>query len=336
MNSYERVMGRLKGRAVDRVPNFDIIMGFGMRFIGEPLQGYFLDHRTLVKAHLAVAEAFSIDVVSIIADSYRECADLGAEVIYPEDDLPYPIQPLFKGVDDFSGYRLPEPLIGQRMGDAIEGCRLFKEKVGGQIPVMGWVEGALAQANILVGDQALLYSLYDRPEWVRALLEICTQVEIEFARAQITAGADIIGLGDAIASLVSPAMYRQFALPYEQRIFQAVHDLGAVARLHICGNTNRILPDMLESGADIIDLDWMVDIRKAAEIFDDRIALCGNFDPVAVMLQSTEEQVEAAVQYCLENGGQRYFSAAGCEIPEDTPYENIRAQSRVLVRGQTG
>jgi len=179
----------------------------------------------------------------------------------------------------------------------------------------------------------LLIHLVDRPAWVHDLLEICTQVEIEFARAQIAAGADIIGLGDAIASLVSPAMYREYALPYEQRIFQAVHDMGAIARLHICGNTNRILPDMLESGADVIDLDWMVDLRKAAEIFDDRVALCGNFDPVVVMLQGTEEQVETAVHYCLENGGRRYFSAAGCEIPEGTPHGNLRAQARVLGRG---
>ena len=178
----------------------------------------------------------------------------------------------------------------------------------------------------------LLIHLVDRPAWVHDLLEICTQVEIEFTRAQIAAGADIIGLGDAIASLVSPAMYREYALPYEQRIFQTVHELGAIARLHICGNTNRILPDMLESGADIIDLDWMVDLHKAVEVFGDRVALCGNFDPVAVMLQGTEEQVEAAVGYCLENGGQRYFSAAGCEIPEDTPHKNLLAQARVLGR----
>jgi uroporphyrinogen decarboxylase len=216
------------------------------------------------------------------------------------------------------------------MGDAVNGCRLLYEKVGGEIPVMGWVEGALAQANILVGDQMLLFNLYDRPDWVIELLEVCTEVEIAFARAQIEAGADIIGVGDAIASLVSPRMYREFALPCEQRIFQAVHEAGAIGRLHICGNTTRILPDMLDSGADIIDLDWMVDIHKAAAVVDDRAALCGNFDPVAVMLQGTPEAVEDAVRYCLEHGGRRHFSAAGCEIPEGTPHENLRAHARAL------
>lgn len=323
-------MRRLRGEVVDRAPNFDIVMGFGMRYLDQPLQGYFLDHRTLVEAHLTVAQDFDIDVVSVIADSYRECSDLGAEVAYPEDDLPHPLRPLFVDLQDFSSYRLPEPLIGARMGDAVEGCHLFREKVNGEIPVMGWVEGALAQANILVGDQRLLFSLYDQPAWVHDLLELCTEVEIAFARAQIQAGADIIGLGDAIASLVSPEMYREFALPYEQRIFQAVHELGAIGRLHICGNTTRILADMLASGTDIIDLDWMVDIRHAATMFGDRVALCGNFDPVAVMLQGTEEQVEAAVLYCLQHGGRRYFSAAGCEIPEGTPHENLRAQATVL------
>jgi MtaA/CmuA family methyltransferase len=305
-------------------------MGFGMRFIGKPLQGYFLDYRTLAEAQIATAAAFDIDVVSIIADSYREAADLGAEIQFPEDDLPRPVRPLFADRRDFTNYCLPEPLIGARMGDAVEGCRLLKKQAGGYVPVMGWVEGALAQANILVGDQALLYSLYDRPQWVHDLLEICTHVEIAFAVAQVQAGADIIGLGDAIASLLSPGMYRQFALPYEQRIFQAVHESGAIGRLHICGNTTRLLPDMVASGADIIDLDWMVDLRQAAEVVADRAALCGNFDPVAVMLQGTPEQVQAAVCYGLENGGRRYFSAAGCEIPDGTPYTNLRAQARAL------
>jgi MtaA/CmuA family methyltransferase len=231
---------------------------------------------------------------------------------------------------NFARYRLPDPLIGRRMGDAVDGVRFLRERVGGEIPVMGWVEGALAQANILVGDQALLFSLYDRPAWVRELLELCTEVEIAFAREQIRAGAEIIGLGDAIASLISAEMYRAFALPYEQRIFQRVHDLGALGRLHICGNTTRILPLMVQSGADIIDIDWMVDIRRAAEIFKDGPALCGNFDPVAVMLQGTPDQVEQAVRYCLANGGERSISAAGCEIPEGTPPANLRAQARAL------
>jgi uroporphyrinogen decarboxylase len=163
------------------------------------------------------------------------------------------------------------------MSNRLEAIHSFQQQVGGKVPVMGWVEGALAEAADLHSMTAVLTDLYDRPEWLVELLERCVEVEIAFARAQVEAGADIIGLGDAVCSQVSPKMYRQFALPYEQRIFAAVHEMGAIARLHICGNTTRLLEDMAESGADIIDIDWMVDIHQAAEVFAG--SRCAAIDP---------------------------------------------------------
>ena len=164
------------------------------------------------------------------------------------------------------------------------------------------------------------------------LLEILTEQAILFARAQVGAGADIIGLGDAIASLVSPPMYRRFALPCERRIFAAVRQAGAIPRLHICGNTSRLVPDMLSSGADIVDLDWMVDLGAAASAASaaDAPALCGNFDPVRVLLNGTPDGVRAAVRACAGSGGARWFCMAGCEVPDGTPDANIRAIAEAL------
>jgi MtaA/CmuA family methyltransferase len=329
MNPLERMRLRLAGKPVDRTPNFDILMGFAARYTGARLSDYFLDHRVLCAATLAMVEPFGVDIVSTISDSYREPADLGAQIEFPEDNLPMCRRPLLAEATGL-GKLKPLSAPGKRMGDIVEGVRLLHEQVGGQIPVMGWVEGALAQAVVLRGDSELMLDIYDRPEFVRELLEFCCELEIAFARWQIAAGAEIIGLGDAIASQVSPRMYRELALPYEQCIFQAVHELGALARLHICGNTTRILDDMPLSGADIIDIDWMVDIRKAAQSFGDGPALVGNFDPVAVMLNGTVQQVEAAVRYCVEKGGPKYISGAGCEIPEGTPHKNMLAQKHVL------
>jgi uroporphyrinogen decarboxylase len=88
---------------------------------------------------------------------------------------------------------------------------------------------------------------------------------------------------------------------------------------------------MAESGADIIDLDWMVDIKNAAEIYGEYPLICGNFDPVQVMLDGTPEDVYQAAQFCLQNGGTRLISGAGCEIPTGTPHENLHAQSRAII-----
>ena len=329
MHSLERTLRRLKGEPVDRPPNFDIFMTFAAHHTGAPLSRYYLDYRVLAEANLAVAEAFEVDILQAISDPYREAAGFGLQVEFPEDGLPVSRTPLLQEPEALSRLPRPSPYEG-RMGDRLEGVRLLRERSNGEYPVMGWVEGALAEAGDLRGSGNLLLDLYDRPEWLEELLERCAENAIAFARAQVEAGAHIIGLGDAIASQISPALYRRFALPYEQRIFAAVHELGALARLHICGNTTRLLPDMAASGADIIDLDWMVDLGQAAETVAGRAALCGNFDPVAVMLQGSPQEVYRATLDCVRTGGARYFGGAGCEIPDGTPRENLEAQNRAL------
>jgi Uroporphyrinogen-III decarboxylase len=330
LNSLERLQHRLRGEAVDRPPNFDILMALAAHHIGQPLSDYYLDHRVLVDANLAACEDFELDIVQAISDPFREAMDFGLEVEFPADNLPVNRKPLLVEPEDIKVLVAPDPATGPRMSDRLEAIHLFHEKAGGEIPIMGWVEGALAEAADLRSVYLTMTDLVRRPEWLEELLEICVQVEIAFARAQVQAGADIIGLGDAVASQISPVMYRRYALPYEQRIFQAVHEMGALARLHICGNTNRIIADMVASGADIVDLDWMVDMRSAVSQFGGQVSFLGNMDPVAVMLQGTAEKVFDATATCMRVGGPRAISGAGCEVPDRTPHENFHAQSRAL------
>ena len=330
LTSYERFVRRLGGEPVDRTPNFNIMMTFAAHFIGEPLSRYYQDYRVLTEANLAVQEAFDLDILQAISDPYREAADFGMQVYFPDDDLPVAREPLLKAPGDLVNLTSPDPGSGKRMCDRLEAIRCLRQRKGGQVPIMGWVEGALAEAADLRGMLNLMIDLNLRPDWVVELLDQIVQVEIKFAQEQVKAGADIIGLGDAVASQVSPQMYREFALTYEQRIFAAVHELGGITRLHICGDTTHILEAMTTSGADMLDIDWMVDIEQAASVFAGKAALCGNFDPVAVMLQGTPEEVRRAALDCQAKGGEQYFSAAGCEIPDGTPQENLRAQAKAL------
>jgi MtaA/CmuA family methyltransferase len=329
MNSMERFKSRLKGGPVDRPPNFDIFMTFACHYIHQPLSRYYQDHRVLCDANMAVQEAFGIDIVQAISDPYREAADFGLKVTFPEDNLPLAEKPLLIELSDVKRMANPTPDSG-RMSDRVAAVAMFHNEVGGEIPVMGWVEGALAEAADIRGVSRVLMDLYDNTDWLVDLLERIVEVEIAFAKAQAAAGADIIGLGDAIASQISTKMYRRFALPYEKRIFDTVHEMGALARLHICGNTSHILTDMLETGADIIDLDWMVDFDHAAKTYSGKAAACGNFNPVSIMLQGTPQEVYDATLQCLAADPERIISAAGCEIPDRTPPANLLAQKRAL------
>lgn len=330
MNSLQRVQNLLQGQPVDRIPNFDIFMIRAAHHIHAPLSAYYRDHRVLCEANLAVLKEFELDIVQAISDPYREAADLGLEVEFPADNLPLSKKPLIVEPDDLKELHFPVQDFGPRMTDRLEGVRAMREQVGDEVPVMGWLEGALAEAADLRGVKTLMIDLVKRPAWLKELLEKCAEMEIAFACAQIEAGAHIIGLGDAVASLISPRMYREFALPYEQRIFEAVRAKGGIPRLHICGTTTHLLKDMAQSGAQIVDADSMVDLHQAVSTMEGLI-VCGNLNPVSVFLQGTPEQVHAGVFANAEAGLSRWISAGGCEIPDETPAENLHAQRQALL-----
>lgn len=329
MDSLQRLANILQGKPVDRVPNFDIFMTRAAHFIQAPLSRYYLNHRILCEANLAVLKEFHLDIVQAISDPYREAADTGLEVEFPPDNLPLSKKPLITEPEALGGIHFPDRNFGARMIDRLEGIRLMCEQVGTEVPVMGWVEGALAEAADLRGMNNVMIDLVKRPAWLKELLEKCVEMEIAFACAQVDAGAQIIGLGDAVASQVSPRMYREFALPYEQRIFEAVRLRGGIARLHICGNTTHLLKDMAQSGAQIVDIDWMVNMRQAVTELEG-LVVCGNLDPVSIFLQGTPAQVRLGVLANAAAGSPRWISAGGCEIPDGTPTENLHAQSAAL------
>ena len=178
----------------------------------------------------------------------------------------------------------------------------------------------------------MMTDILDEPEAVAELLDICTRQAELFAAAQVQAGADIVGIGDAAASLIGPAMYEEFALPYEKRIVAAIHAAGGKAKLHICGNINSLLEMAVKTGADMIDCDWMVDFEKANRVFADRCSACGNFDPVGILLQGTPDSVAQAIEGCLAAASPRAVIAAGCEVPVQTPPENLAAVTKTLER----
>lgn len=330
MNSYERVFKRLKGQEVDKIPNLNIIMTFAAKFIDVPYNKYVKDYRYLVEGNIKCCEEFGIDMVSAISDPCREGHDMGAKIKFPDDDVPRFDGNLIHNYKQLDSLNVVDPLKGERMLDRIKAVELFREKVGDTYPILGWVEGAFAEACDLRGMNQTMLDIHENTEKLEELLGICTEQAIIFAQEQVKAGADFIGIGDAAASLIGPANYKKFVLPYEKRIIKAVHDLDAKVKLHICGNISPLLEQLAETKADIIDLDWMVDFKKAVKIFQGQASANGNFDPVDILMQGSPEKVKKAVEKCVNRGDETSFIAAGCEVPATTPYENMYAVNAPL------
>lgn len=327
MTSRERVLAHLAGRPVDRLPLMPITMMFACAQVGARYRDYCTDYRVLVEGQIRTAEAFGFDYVNTMSDPAREAADCGAAVEY-FDNQPVAIiedQALLADKTKLASLKIPDPLGGGRMHNGIKALALYQERVGKDKIIEGWIEGPIAEAADLRGINTLMTDFFDDPVFVRDLFAFIVEMELRFAGAQIKAGADIIGVGDAAASLVGPQIYNEFVWPYEKQLVDGIHALGGRVRLHICGNTRRILEGLGKLGCEIVDLDSLAPIEAARQKMGPDAVLLGNLNPVAVLRNGDPAGVTAAIAECHRQAGPRFIVGAGCEVPRDTPAGNLSA-----------
>ncbi|MBT3318981.1 MAG: uroporphyrinogen decarboxylase [Clostridia bacterium] len=330
MTSRERFFKRLKSEPVDRVPNLNIIMMFSAKMAGVPYSEYCTDYKKLVEADITVSEKFGIDLLSVISDPMREVELFGGETVMPLDDVPYAKSPFINEYEDLKKLKVNAVQSAPRAYDRVMGVEQFKIQAGEEYPICGWVEGPVAEAADLRGISKFMEDLLIEPEFAGELMEICVQSGIAYAKAQIEAGADVIGVGDAAASLIGPRIYETMAFEYERKLLCAIKEMGAVTKLHICGNTTGLIELLPIEYIDILDIDWMVDYKQTVDKIGDTVSVSGNFDPVSVLLQGDIDSIEQETKRCMSDGNERSMVSAGCEVPKETPHENLAQVSATL------
>jgi MtaA/CmuA family methyltransferase len=328
MNSKERCLAAIAGRPVDRVPVFPLLMFLAADRAGITYRRFATSGHSLAEAQLLVREKFPLDAITACSDAFRISADLGGEMVYPETKPPHLAKPLVCSSDDFKRLRRPDvSKSGSRMADRAQAVREMADAAGDDCLVLGWVDMPLAEACSVCGVSEFMMLLYENPTLAHSILEFLTDIVIDFSLLQLQAGAAMIGAGDAVASLISPDMYRGFALPYEQRVCDAVHASGGLVKLHICGNTSALLEDMVKTGADLFNVDHMVDFNRACEVYG-RAGKCfkGNLDPVGQILQADAAHCRRLALDCIRRArNNRYMLSAGCEIPAAVPDSVLHA-----------
>jgi MtaA/CmuA family methyltransferase len=325
MNSYERYTGMIKGEKVDCLPRVPILMHFAARYNGVTYGDFARDCQTLVAANKKLVEDFGFDQLDIMSDPWRETVDFGGEIEYLDDAVPKCTRHPLAGSTDLSELEDPDPRTSERMSNALRALQLYKEFGYQQYSITGWVEGPAAEAADIRGVTDFLMDLMTEEGFACDLMDRCVNNAIHFALAQLSEGADTIGIGDAIASQLSPELYEKHVFPREKQLIDAIHAAGGFVRLHICGDINHLLPEIALLKVDILDCDSMVDMVAAREALGDKVVLTGNLDPVRAVMDSNPEAIRSAIREIYETIGNPYFVNAGCEIPAGTPVENLRA-----------
>jgi len=273
-------------------------------------------------------EELGVDAAILFSDILIAVESMGAPVELTEKGpvLDAPV----RTAADVDALQVPDP--ADRVPFVLETVRLLRRELDGVVPLIGFAGAPLTLASYLVeGGHSKSYTnlkrmLYCEPETAHALFDKLARTVALQLRAQVEAGCQAIQLFDSWAGILSPRDYREYALPYTRRIFDELAGSG-VPRILFATCSATLLEAMAESGAEVIGLDWRVEIAEARRRLGPDVTLQGNLEPACLFLD--EAQLERRVRELLEAAGrERYIFNLGHGVLPPTD----EARARFLVQ----
>ena len=338
MNGYTRISKVLYGETPDRIPVMLHNFMHAAKESGFTMKQYRNSPEAIANCFLNAAEKYSLDGILTDMDTALLAGACGAELDLPENEPArvvnmhgFALEEILEKMDGMSF------LENERIQIYLEAIRILRRQCSNDIYLRGNADqGPFGLAFLLYGMDNFLVDLLDdeRQEGIKLLLEKCLQVCVTFHKAVHDAGAHCTSFGDSASGpdLVSPAIYRKFAKPYQVRLAEELRKYGIQTLCHICGNTNAILHDMVETGCSGFEIDYKTDINLAKAAFKGKAAMSGNIDPSGVICMGSRELVKETTRTLIENykEGGGFILGAGCAVPRETPEENIREIVKVV------
>jgi len=332
MSQREEILGLLSGRKIDRTPAFSGLIHITAEGLQRGELIFHEIHKDARKMARAAASTFKLTgFPSAVAplDMYVEAEALGGAVDFVRNrELVFPqiAKPLFASTKylNRSYFESTDFINKGRIPLVCEAIQLLKEDIGQETVIGGMIPGPYTLLLFLMEPGGLFAEMKREPTAVvEALFELASflaQVGIAYRNA----GADFITIHDMGGSpgFIGPAKYEQFAYPAEKLL---ITELPTPRVLSVCGNTNKSMQLLAQTGADAIAVDQLNDLAVSRKILTDTLFF-GNIDPVATLWQGDEMQIMEAVRAAKEAGVDAIWP--GCDLALQSPLENIRALLR--------
>ncbi|MBC5806219.1 MAG: uroporphyrinogen decarboxylase [Candidatus Eremiobacter antarcticus] len=330
MTSAQRFLAACSCKPVDRTPVWM------MRQAGRYLPEYRAvrertDFLTLCKSPQLAAEVslqpirrFEMDACIVFSDILIPVEAMGAPVAFT-DAGPKLERPV-RDMADVDALRVPRAEDAPYVLDTL---RLLRSELGGETALVGFAGAPFTLASYLVegGGSKTFASLkrlmYAEPATLHALLAKLAETIAQYCVDQVEAGAQAIQLFDTWAGDLTPRAYEHFALPYQRSIIARIKSCGVPAILFVNGSSG-VLELMAQSGADVLSLDWRIDLGVARERIGNGCALQGNVDPTVLL--SVPHAVKAEAAAALRSAGPSgHILNLGHGVLPATPLECVRA-----------
>lgn len=335
MNGYQRIQAALKGEKADKTPIMLHNFMMAAEEAGVSMGTYRENPRAVAEIFIQAIEKYEYDGVLVDLDTVTLAGAVDVPVDFPEHE---PARSAIGNLGTLEDVKKLEKINVENykyIQNWLEATRLIKEHFKDEVFVRGNCDQApFSLASMMRGSQEWMLDLVmGDPELVQELLTYCTDKTCQFINLMAQTGCDMVSNGDSPAGpeMISPDMFEAYALPFETKVVETAHKNNLPYTLHICGNTEVILEEMLKTGADAFELDYKTDVKKAFDVFHSTACFIGNIDPSGVLALGTPDLVEQKTRELLEvfSKTNRFILNAGCALPSSTPEENLKRMIEV-------
>jgi MtaA/CmuA family methyltransferase len=329
MTGLELIKKSFSLEPVERVPWVPFTGVHGGYLTGTDAESYLKSAEEIVKGISMSVEAYQPDGIPVVFDLQVEAEVLGCELKWSETGPPAVVShPLAEG-KILADLHVPERNEG-RIATCIRAAEMLREKYP-RLALYGLITGPFTLALHLMGTGIFL-KLFEEPGEVHEVMEFCTRVGEQMASYYMDAGCDIIAVVDPMTSQIDPATFETFVSPYVIRIFNTVRKNGKLSSFFVCGHAQQNIEAMCNCRPDNVSIDENIPLDFVRAIaLEKGISFGGNLKLTVVLLMGTPDDCMEHALECIDLAGRKGFILApGCDLPMDTPVENVKAVTRLL------
>ncbi|HEU5103382.1 MAG TPA: uroporphyrinogen decarboxylase [Roseiflexaceae bacterium] len=297
-----------------------------------------------VEVTLQPIRALDVDAAIIFADLLPPLEGMGLRLTYEKGEGPVIHNPL-RSAADIEALRVPNPR--ESVGYTLEAIRLAKRELEGRVPLIGFAGAPFTLASYAIeGGGSREYRrtkqlMHSQPDAWHMLMSKLASMVGDFALAQIAAGADAVQIFDSWAGALSPDDYAEYVLPYVQQAIAMIRGQGTGDRgqgsadanasnvspapiIYFGTDMSGMLPLLRQTGANVIGVDWRIQLDDAWAQLGPGLAVQGNLDPMTLFAPWERIEQRAAVILDRAAGRPGHIFNLGHGILTETPVDNVR------------
>jgi uroporphyrinogen decarboxylase len=306
------------------------LMGFpGLTMTGSTIklaQQNYGEHYRVIDA---LIERFSPDAAFPLMDLAVEANAVGTYTLFPTNDSATVLREPFV-LERLRARRSINIAFDTRLQGYVETVKLMSIGAPSEVLRGAYVAGPYSLAALIMGADDAAMATVLSPEVLTELCEFATEIIQEYTRMLIAAGAQIICILEPSAVMLGPEQFERFSTEYVRHINDSCRFTNVATVYHTCGNTMHLIDRMVSAHVNVISLDSAdagVDLPAVAERVPEDVIVMGNINPATTMLSGKPDEIRDCVESLCRSMDRfpNFILSTGCDLPQETPLENIRA-----------